>query len=116
MKVTSFDRLNISNIRQEMTKAFKPLEEKYGLKFNIGTIRFSEVDLRTTVEAVIASAQEAQAKTQGYPAIGTEFKVKGMVFKVIEIRPSRRKYPITAENRMGTRYKFTPLAVAAGKL
>lgn len=56
MKIKTFDKQNLKQIRVDLDNALNDLGGKYGIKLSVGTIRFEGTSFRTTLSAMIADA------------------------------------------------------------
>jgi len=50
MQTTSFDKINLKFIREDMTKALEEVGKKYGVSFNLKGISFTSTNFRVGVE------------------------------------------------------------------
>ena len=106
----SFTRQNLGDVRAEIDKALIEVGNKLGIDLTIGNIRFDAGTFRTTLSA---SVREAQApEVPGAPApkggvIGRKFISNGVQFTISAVNYRRWKFPVTATNPAGVRYKFT---------
>lgn len=51
----NFDKLSVKLFRIDFQKSVKELEEKYGVKVNLGNIRFNDYELRSKLTATKTS-------------------------------------------------------------
>lgn len=116
MELTKFDRASVKELRGAIKDALASVEASYGITFEFNTIRFSDRDFSTRLQARVGSDVKDHAKadwdaTCGLFGLkpedfGRTFTYAGNTYKVAGIKPRSKKYPIIAENAAGTRYKM----------
>lgn len=120
---------NFKAFRKDFEKAVQQVESKYNLKISIGSIRYDSSQFTSRLTAVHLSDEvdpdnkkdvqkalfEANCDKMWPPIpkelYGKKFTHSGTTFTVIGVKPRSKKYPIIAENKNGTSYKFTLDAV-----
>ena len=128
---------NVHQIRTDMTEALKAVATKHGLVINLGRIRFNAKELRCKLEALAIDqtfgATEAEDKgtiigiTDGERAawnayceryglkpehLGATIQLNGSPYKLVQIKPRFRKYPIIAVNKLtGKSYKWPAVKI-----
>ena len=111
----TFTRAKVKTIRTEIDKALAAVAAKHGVEFSLGTIRFSDTDLRGTLKCVSADKDagrkmfERDAFRVGVKkdAYGKTFTSNGKTFRITGINTRAKKYPICAETvNRGDKYKF----------
>jgi hypothetical protein len=123
MSITLLDKDALEVLRSEIEEALKSIATKNGLKeLRIGTIRYTpdllsfngqvicKIDASGNPEAKKAQddTNEQYSKMIGFNKniVGEKFKNRGRDFEITEINPGRSKYPITATDSEGNRYRF----------
>ena len=113
-------RKNLRELSAAMAEALAGIEERFSVKFAVGGGRYSEseVTYKVTASAVGENGEtysrEAEeftkyAGTYGLKPewLGEEFSSNGKKFRITGLKPSRRKYPVSAVNiASGKSYKF----------
>lgn len=93
-------REKIVTFREDFKDAVENLEKTYGLKITLGTIRFSETDFRTTLEAFATDApvkvidESRLGLGSDAPKIGATFRFKTHRFTVSGYNMKRWKKPV----------------------
>jgi len=120
MKITNFNRENLNSIRSEFEKELKVIGNKFGISFNVNTIRFTEKSMHCKLEGNISDngsnesflAIEFKEKCHKYGLKSEDlyktFSSNDKSFKIIGLKVRNRKYPIIAVNILnGKSYKFS---------
>lgn len=121
MKIESFNRENLKNMRKEINQALTALGDKYGVMFEIGNIRFSDHNFRTQLSVTVSNPNlEIQgAKANDFnrycgiyglvPSdLGKTFKgLTGETYKLVGLKSKSTKYPFVGERADGKKFKFT---------
>jgi len=120
MKITNFNRENLNSIRSEFEKELKVIGNKFGISFNVNTIRFTEKSMHCKLEGNLSDncsnesflAIEFKEKCHKYGLKPTDLRRKftsnDKTFRIIGLKVRNRKYPIIAENVLtGKSYKFS---------
>ncbi len=108
--IKQFDKQNLKDIRSSLTTILKVVEENYGIKISVGSIRFAGTMFKASIEANIIDGETlTPVGVPGFAPIGSKFRLNGVgqVYTVVEHKPTRRQYPIVAVLPNGTRYKFS---------
>jgi len=58
MTITSFDKQNLKQIRADIDAALKAVEDKYGMKVSLGSIRFDANTFSGKLTAAVGKAAE----------------------------------------------------------
>ena len=105
-------RLNVKVLRLEIEKKLEPLELTYGVKFQLGRIKFDDISFRSKIEAQLlspASGESADAihfknQCRRYGLQPSDFnkqvtlprysKFTGMKGRITGINTRAKKYPI----------------------
>lgn len=110
MKFESFDRTNLKIFRQEIEMALKEITEKYGIQFEVGSIKFSSNEFSTKLTANLG---EKKSKADTYEQnwlkyakwygmnpedLGKTFSARGKTFKIVGLDPKQRKNNIMLES------------------
>lgn len=101
-----FTKENLGTVRSEIDKALVEVGKKLGIDLSIATIRFDARSFRTTLSANILEPEAPGAPSLTGGMIGRKFFSNGVQFTVSAINYRRYKYPVTATNPQGVRYKF----------
>ena len=125
----AFDRQNLRVIRADIEQALRAVEQKHGVSFTLGSIRFSPDSFRCRLEADasakagLPAADRARKEFEEYAGafflktddFGKTFVGHtGSRYTICGIKPSSYKYPILARSSRGTVYKFTAEQVLRG--
>ncbi len=102
-----FTRQNLGEVRAEIDKALIEVGNKLGIDLSIGNIRFDAGTFRTTLSAHVREAQAPGAPAPTGGVIGRKFTSNGVQFTITAVNHRRWKFPVTATNPAGVRYKFT---------
>lgn len=115
-------RSEVRSINAELEKVLAKFGKKHDMAFNIKSCRFDDTGMRYTIESAVLSEDagdgeealfEREArKVRGLNGseYGETFKNRNSIFTIVGCNGRAKKYPLIAENRNGTRYKF-PLSV-----
>ena len=108
MKVTQFDRTNLSQINAEIEQAMKAIAKKYGIEVKLGTTRFSRQNASSKFE-LMAIGENGNVVTKealdfnryknikGIRAnLGDSFQFRGNTYTITGYKAKSHKYPITA--------------------
>jgi len=114
--ITSFTRPTLREVREDIKEALKSVEEKHGIKFTFGSIRFDDSKMNTRLVAHVGTDTSDIAKKEwdeyctrfglGLHMFGKSFRSAGDVFTIVGIKPKSPKYPVIAMNNKGMKYKF----------
>jgi hypothetical protein len=115
-----FTKQNLNEVRAEIDKALLEVGNKLGIDLSIGSIRFDSSSFRTTLSANVKEVQAPEDPALETPTtekgiIGRKFYSNGVQFTIVAWNYRRYKYPITATNPKGVRYKFPQDVVARAK-
>jgi hypothetical protein len=108
------------DINSDIQAALQQVAQKHGLQFKAGNLRFSQTEIRTTINfqtvqtGVVRNpeveAYEQFARLRNWTLkVGERFTTNnGDQFILLGYKPSRPKYPISAKSvRDGKTYKLT---------
>lgn len=114
----AFSRPMIKQLRDEITEALKPLAEKHGISFDMGSISFSS-------DSFSVSLKGKTLDESGVPVVdtttftrycslfglkpedlGRKFVSRGHTFEITGLNPNRPRYPISARRSDGKLFKF----------
>lgn len=125
MAFTNFTRQGHQTVSAEIQRELKDLGDRLGLKFDVGGGQIGATDLviKVTASSNDASIVEDQKRREleiygrayGLKGedYGAEFTSQGHRYRLVGVKPSRPKFPISAERiRDGRCYKFTTSVVA----
>lgn len=123
MTITSFDRAGLRVLRTDLDAALKAVADKHGITLTVGSMRFSESEVRMKLTANTGSSAElVQAKTDASAAdlarlsalydlpeglLGRKITVRGSHFTISGAKLSRRKYPFSVIGAQGGKYKMS---------
>lgn len=121
MEIKNFDRANVELVRRALNKHLEEIKKEHGIDFKVGTIKFSPINCRLTLEFktegdVDAEEDEFRRNCHMFGLTpkdyNRQFIVNGKVYRIRAIKPSRSKYPITGIDPMTNRmYKFSSFQV-----
>lgn len=111
-KINTFHSANISQLRAHINKALADVENEFGIKISLGTMRYdaNSVSVKLSLET-----ESAVADSQNFPNKGVKFIYNGETFTVTGYKPRSFKYPYIAVNQKGKSYKFSANAVTKSK-
>jgi len=122
MTLQAFTRANVRSFSDEVTATLEALAKKHGVSVTRGTGRFSDRQYTVKLQFDIVnlaekSSFELHARSLGLAPtdFGREFISQGTVYKIVGVRPRRRKFPVLCENmRTGKQILFTEGGVKQG--
>lgn len=105
--VKEFNKENLGKIRVSLNKALEQVKSEYGIDIKIGNIGYSTNEFSTKLS--VSTIDKSYKKLIGSDIqIGNTFISKNDNYKVIDIVPKNRKYPIIIQNlRTNTQYKVS---------
>lgn len=110
----------------DLRQAVKEVGEKHNVKVTLGTMRYGDADVTCKLTGLDMDATGGKNQEEldyekrhhyyGLPAdgIGREFDHFGKTFVITGLKPTRRKYPVSAKNAEGKGFKFPAKAVIDG--
>lgn len=114
--MNQFDKSACAQLRREVNEALRPLMEKHGLTFDMGTMRFSTTEVRAKLTLGIKNTFRAtpgglvQVPVPNLGAndelVGRKFTFKGRTFQITEVNERRWKRPIIAKEMYGDSREF----------
>lgn len=118
MKFNNFDKSNLNNFRVIFERKMKELEEETGVSVKLKNITFQDFTFTSKVEAVVSdqktNVKQSEFSAHAYkfglnPEIhGKTFFHNGHTYRITDIAPRARKYPVIAINEdNGKSYKFS---------
>jgi len=114
----AFTRPTMRQLREEIDNALKPLAEKHGISFNLGSISFSSDSFSVSLKGktldesgtpvVDAATFTRYCGMYGLKPedLGRKFMSRGHVYEITGVAPNRPKYPINAKRSDGKQFKF----------
>jgi len=127
MNIDNFNKDNLFLLRNELEKELEVVGSKFGISFNVNTIRFSNKNMHCKLEGNLSDngsnesflAIEFKEKCHKYGLkpedLGKTFTSNDKSFKIIGLKVRNRKYPIIVEDiYTGKSYKFTENQVRHG--
>lgn len=120
--LTKFDRTNLAAIRERLNMQFASVEEEFGIKFKLGTMRFGEKTLSAKLEAYIVQTTETGNSIPGEQIefnrlcalfglepndFGKPFSSQGKIYTIYGLAPRSRKFPLLGKSTTGKIYKFS---------
>jgi hypothetical protein len=126
MKVTSFTKDNLKILREVIQNSLNTVGEAYGLNIKMKEIRYSDYELHAPLEAEILDKHDdlRKDKFETYCPVcgltpedfGRIFTVAGKQYKIVDVKPSNRKYPVIAQRLSdGKSFKFPVSEVKRGE-
>lgn len=119
MPIDNFTRSNLKGFNAEVREALNAIAEKHGLTLTPHTTRFDSTkatvrySFETKTESGMPHHFAIKAATVNLPedCYHAEFTANGDTFRIVDIVPRRRKYPVLAElisdgEPTGRLYKF----------
>lgn len=119
MSINSFDKDNLKNIRVDINTALKAVETKYGIKLDLGNIRFQADSFHVKLSGSIGEAAEATEDSEvkwrrafvnnfwsaslGKEDLGKEVFLMGKKYILVGARPKARN-PIVLKNPQSEKY------------
>ena len=117
-KLTRMDRATAKMVGVKAEAALQKALKTLGLEVVRGNSRFDSGSVTMKFECSLPKARKASKKQDslviGFSKniLGEQFVNRGTSFTIIDIKPSRPKYPIVGQNARGTKYKFQAESVA----
>ena len=116
MNIEKFSKDELKIIRTEIDNALLGVGEKYGIKFRLGNISFSESEFNGKLNATLLNKVEENKEEKfkreckyiglNESDFGKEFEMVGKSYVVCDIDLSKRKYPLIALCKQdGRKYK-----------
>lgn len=124
--LTGFNRENLGELRGKVQVALSVIGAEYGIRFEVGNIRFSDTSFRFRTECKINGAsagvgdgnsrdQDARETFMAYCTMyglkpehfGKTFRHRGKSYTICGFKPRSHKYPILAKSARGAVYKFS---------
>lgn len=117
MKIT---REMVEQIREQIETAINGVAEEYGLSVQIGTIRFTQTNLRAQIELAATGMDGVVENKEAHEFrcccvlyrlkpddLGKWFRSSsGRDMKVVGLTRRSKKYPVICQSADGSRYKF----------
>jgi len=128
MILANFDKNTLVIFRRKLEEMFDQFQQDTGVKLKIGTIRYDDRTLRTTLEGcteTVDGTGDTFEKITWDRCCG-RYGLKpehfgqtidlgfGRKYKLVGIKSRNRKYPILAQKDDGKRYKLTSADVRQG--
>lgn len=123
-KIDAFDPNALKYLRSSFEDVFEVVANAYGIKINIGTMKYDDNTARFTVECVtinesgealnseaIAFKQCAALYDLKPSDLGRKFKSSGQTFTIVGCKPRSTRFPIIATREDGKRFKFSPHSI-----
>ena len=131
--IKAFDKQNLKNLRTDLDAAFKQITQKYGVRIEIGTIRFDSVEASGKIKMVAmgdptaaadprqAALAKAQNEFKAYAAsfglkpeqFGATFTFGREQYKLAGLNIKARKRPVLGTSvRDGKTYVFPESVIA----
>ena len=120
MTIEAFTHANLRGFNAEVREALDAIAQKHGLTLKAHTPRFdsTKATVRYSFETQTESgmphnfAMHASILGLSEDCFHAEFESNGSIFRIVDIVPRRRKYPVLAEKMKndkptGSLYKFT---------
>ena len=118
--IKEFNSQTLKALRVELQSDLDALELKYGLKFHVGNMTYSDTVVTIKVDAGLGNTDATKHKFKEYAArfglkpsdYGKIVYVNGSQYKISGIKPKAHRYPIVMQNTdTGKMYKFPQYVV-----
>lgn len=120
-KIESFDPTICKSVSESVMEALKPLEESYGVTFQLGNgsydsnsykFRINCLKLSKDGEPICTEKEDFKKYCNLFGLeesdLGKTFKCRNNIYKLYGLKPRNRKYPVLAKDVMnGKIYKFS---------
>ena len=118
-KMDKFNKAAVKGISEDIVKALKVIEDKYGITIERGSARYSELEFKLDLNIKVGDTEaleneekrnfELMAKMYGFSPEGYNkpFKNGGTVMRVVGFNTKAPKYPISLLAENGSRYKIS---------
>jgi hypothetical protein len=122
--MTIFNSKKLDALRSDLNKALEAVTKKHGITIDIGTMRYSDDDVKVSLDMrTVKAGEEGMSRSEAdykaacvfnptLPKYGSRFTSRGKVYTICGYSSRARKYPVLAKNANGTTYKFTVETVA----
>lgn len=108
--------------RKDFSEAVKGLEKKYGVKLELHTISYSDIEFHTKLTATkLGEAGEKQVDVKMFNTLkqwlgldanlGDSYSYGGKTYTIRDLDPKKSKYPVLLTGSDGKNYKNTIEAV-----
>lgn len=128
MKIATFNKPVLRQLRKDLDTALATVANEYGIQFNIGEMRFSSQSFRASLSADIVSSGSIPTTEDGEVDLAAvafgntlpvnlqnrQFRIRGTTYSLVGVSSRRHKYPFTGVGPRGGRYKFTVEQVRNG--
>jgi hypothetical protein len=114
-----FNKAAVKGISEDIVKALKVIEDKYGITIERGSARYSELEFKLDLNIKVGDTEaleneekrnfELMAKMYGFNPEGYNkpFKNGGTIMRVVGFNTKAPKYPISLLAENGSRYKIS---------
>lgn len=125
-KMTEFNRENLHELRDKVQVALSVIGAEYGIRFEVGNIRFNHTSFRFRTECKINGTSSGvggdNSREQGWREaflanctlyglkpdhFGKTFRHGGKSYTICGLKPQSHKYPVLAKSARGAVYKFS---------
>ena len=118
-------RDEIKKFRTEFENAMKPLETKYNMKINLGSISFSQLEFHTKMTCTNLDEKGEKRVDEKFFDIMKDFLgfegnlgdsyrgLNGITYTIVDLDSKKHKYPVIIKGSDGKQYKNTVASVNA---
>ena len=111
-----FQKTELKLFRKDFGEAVKGLEKKYGVKLELHSISYSDIEFHTKLTATKvgeSGEKEVDTKTFGWMKellgfkgnIGDKYTSNGVTYTVCDLDPKKPKYAVLLKGSNGKSYK-----------
>jgi hypothetical protein len=111
-----FQKTELNLFRKDFGEAVKGLEKKYGVKLELHSISYSDIEFHTKLTATKvgeSGEKEVDTKTFGWMKellgfkgnIGDKYTSNGVTYTVCDLDPKKPKYAVLLKGSNGKSYK-----------
>lgn len=116
----NINKESLKEFRKDLDEIIKPLEEKYGVTIDLGSISFSDIEFSTKINVKNNEINGKSVEQYEFEKVchlygfkpedyGKEFKQKDETFKFVGFNINSPKYKYKCVNEKGIAYKFPSL-------
>lgn len=120
----SLDEIRIEEIRNEIEKAMRMVENKHGITLKVGTIRYDRNDFRFSTEGQLDSVEPKERRDYkryrlesrpSLPCIDVIIQIENKPHQVIGLRRKAKRYPVIIQDLTGKQFRCSFDAAEAAK-
>jgi hypothetical protein len=117
-----FQKAELNSFRKDFEQAVKGLEEKYGVKLELHSISYSDIEFHTKLTATkVGETGEKKIDVAMFNTLkkwlglesnlGDSYSYNGKTYTIYDLDPKKAKYPVLLKGSDGKNYKNTVEAV-----